>query len=438
MATFLAYTSPAAGHLFPVVPGLLALQARGHEVHLRTAPGHVDAVRAAGLAHAAPVAAEVAAYETQVPPVKRDVDELRLGLAALIGRGPLERADLERAIAEVRPDALLIDTNVYGAAVAAEASGLPWATTLPSLLPLPGKGIPPYGLGLKPARRPLGRVRDAVLWRLAERTFGKAMLPPLNRLRAQAGLAPYASPLEHLRKPDRLIVLTGEPLEYPRAELEPHVRMVGAQSWDPPAQAPAWLDEPGDPWVLVTLSTEYQQDESLALTAVEALRDEPVRVLLTIADAEGAAEIPAAGNVRVERFVAHGPVLERAAAVVCHSGMGIVQKAVAHGVPIVAVPFGRDQPEVSRRVAEGGAGVRLRAKDLSPERLRACVREAMAMTPGRRGSGGPELFADAAEELLQPHDRAARRQVVERRPEEVVADADGAPADPDRAHAVGN
>jgi UDP:flavonoid glycosyltransferase YjiC (YdhE family) len=36
-----------------------------------------------------------------------------------------------------------------------------------------------------------------------------------------------------------------------------------------------------------------------------------------------------------------GPVLERAVAVVCHGGMGIVQKAVGATVPVVAVPFGR-------------------------------------------------------------------------------------------------
>jgi UDP:flavonoid glycosyltransferase YjiC (YdhE family) len=125
MATFLAYTSPAAGHLFPLVPGLLALQARGHDVHLRADPAHVAAARAAGLRKVDAVAPEVVEYETGVSDVKRDVDELRAGLARMIGRGSLERPDLERAIAEVRPDALLIDTNVYGAAVEAERSGLP-------------------------------------------------------------------------------------------------------------------------------------------------------------------------------------------------------------------------------------------------------------------------------------------------------------------------
>ena len=68
--------------------------------------------------------------------------------------------------------------------------------------------------------------------------------------------------------------------------------------------------------------------------------------------------------------------------------MGIVQKAVAAGVPIAAVPFGRDQPEVARRfLVEAGAGVRLRIKDLSAERLRATVREALRCGRRRRAAG---------------------------------------------------
>ena len=126
----------------------------------------------------------------------------------------------------------------------------------------------------------------------------------------------------------------------------------------------------------------------------------------TLADAYDTAAVAPARNVRVERFVPHAQVLERAAAVVCHSGMGIVQKAIAAGVPIAAVPFGRDQPEVARRVVEAGAGVRLRTKELTPERLRATVarRSRCARRPRRRqrgcaAPGGGARFADAVEEL---------------------------------------
>src|SRR4051794_37870528 len=185
------------------------------------------------------------------------------------------------------------------------------------------------------------------------------MMPRLNELRAGAGLAPFHSVLQHLRAPDRLLVLTGDPLEYPRVDTPEHVRFVGAQIWDPPAETPEWLLEPGDPWVLVTCSTDYQGDEALAMAAIEALRDEPVRVIVTLADAHGVASLPEASNVRVERFVPHGPVLERAAAVICHGGMGIVQKAVAAGVPIVAGPRRRGPPQAGGGgAAAGGGGLR--------------------------------------------------------------------------------
>jgi hypothetical protein len=36
----LAYTSPARGHLYPIVPILLELQRRGHEIALRTLASH--------------------------------------------------------------------------------------------------------------------------------------------------------------------------------------------------------------------------------------------------------------------------------------------------------------------------------------------------------------------------------------------------------------
>jgi MGT family glycosyltransferase len=402
MASILAYTSPATGHAFPLVPGLLALRARGHSVQLRTAPGLVETIGAAGL--------EVGALDSRVGAVAVDDhaaggrrERLVRGFEALLARGEAEIEDLERAIVEQRPELLLIDCNAYGAAVAAAASGLPWATTLPSLLPLPGRGIPAYGLGMRPRRGPLARVRDRLLWALIVRLYGEAMLPRLNELRGGVGLPALSDPTQQMHTPDRLLVLTGEPLEYPRPDLPPHVRFVGPQCWDPPAPAPQWLQEPGDPWVLVTCSTEYQGDEALAAAAIEGLRDEPVRVVVTLADAYGAS-LPSAANARLERFVPHGPVLERAAAVVCPGGMGITQKALVAGVPLVAVPFGRDQPEVSRRIVECGAGVRLPSRRLSPQRLRAAVREAMALPreprPGFGSGDEADRFATAAEELI--------------------------------------
>ncbi len=394
MSTILAYTSPAAGHAFPLVPGLLALRARGHSVQLRTAPDLVDPIAAAGL-DACAVDPRVASIPVDDHRAEGGRQRLTKGFERLLSRGQAERDDLARAIVETRPDALLIDCIAYGAAVEAERSGLPWAMTLPSLLPLPGAGIPPYGLGLAPLGGPIGKLRDRALWALVERIYSKAMLPRLNELRAGAGLPQLASPIDNMHRPGRVLVLTGEPLEYRRRDLPPQVRMLGSQCWDPPAAEPEWLREEGDPWVLVTCSTEYQGDEALAVAAIEGLREEPVRLVVTLGDASPAG-LPRAANVRCERFVPHGPVLRCAAAVVCHGGMGITEKAVAAGAPLVVVPFGRDQPEVARRVVEAGVGVRLAPRRLTPARLRAAVREATGLSAGLRPLA-PEALADRAE-----------------------------------------
>src|SRR4051795_6192152 len=148
MARFLAYTSPATGHLFPLVPGLLALKARGHEILLLGRHEHLDAVIDAGV-DAQPMDPRVSAIEVRDFEATKS-ERLHRGLTNVMARGELERADLARAIVAFDPDALLIDVNAYGAATEAERSGLPWATVMPSLFAYPGKGIPPYGLGLKP------------------------------------------------------------------------------------------------------------------------------------------------------------------------------------------------------------------------------------------------------------------------------------------------
>jgi len=112
-------------------------------------------------------------------------------------------------------------------------------------------------------------------------------------------------------------------------------------------------------------------------------------------------------NARLERFIPHSLLLDRAVCAVTHGGMGATQKALARGVPVCAVPFGRDQFEVARRVEVAGAGTRLPASRLTPDRLRAKVHEAVKCAGKARhlaaalaDSGGPTAAADAFERRL--------------------------------------
>ena len=114
-----------------------------------------------------------------------------------------------------------------------------------------------------------------------------------------------------------------------------------------------------------------------------ALNDEPVHVVATL-PAGRPDELASSRNATVLQFIPHGLALDRAVCAVTHGGMGATQKALARGVPVSAVPYGRDQFEVARRVEVAQCGTRLPAKKLSPSRLRAKVREAMTMTDGAR------------------------------------------------------
>ena len=404
MARYLVYTSPARGHLYPLVPTLEELRRRGHEVVVRTLAPEVELLRDLGFAAAAIDPAierrEHADWQARTP-----IGALQDNLSVFFERARYDGPDLRRAIEDERPDVLLVDINTSGAMAVAETSGVPWATWCPYFLPIPSRDAPPFGLGLPPARGPLGRLRDRLLSPVLYGIYNR-LAPDLDAVRAELGAPPARRIEREMLRAPLMLYMTAEPFEYPRSDWPPSVRMVGPGIWDPPAKSPAWLEELKRPLVLVTCSTEFQNDGKLAQAALEALAGEDVGVVVTTAgvDPSSFTLLP---NAHVERFVPHRPLLERAACVVCHGGMGITQKALAAGVPVCVVPFGRDQLDVARHVEVAGAGTRLPASRLRPDRLRSKVREAMGKKDGAEriasafaSAGGPKAATEALEKLL--------------------------------------
>jgi MGT family glycosyltransferase len=338
MARILAYTSPARGHLFPVTPILDELHHRGHQIALRTLSSQVPLMQGLGF-DTRPIDERVEAIE---------IDDWRAGnpqaaLARTVRRF-LERAehdgqDLRQAIADERPDALLVDINSWGGVAAAETWGGPWAAFCPYPMFLRSKDVPPFGPGLTPAHGPLGRLRDRVLRPIVLGTIERGMMPALNDVRKQMGLSPLARVDDLYLRPPLVIYMTAEPFEYPRSDWPKSIVMVGPCEWDPPAEPPRWLDEITGPIVLVTTSSEFQDDGRLVKAALEGLALEPFTIVATL-PAGDPDSFHAPANARVERFVPHAAVLDRAVCAVTHAGMGATQKALARGVPVCAVPFG--------------------------------------------------------------------------------------------------
>jgi UDP:flavonoid glycosyltransferase YjiC (YdhE family) len=272
-------------------------------------------------------------------------------------RAPHDSRDLLQVVETARPDALLVDVLASGALNAAASRGGPWSCYRP--FPLP-----PFRAG-----------------------------PGLLGIAAALSTAPL-----HL-------YMSAPPFENRRSDWLANVVMVGPCEWEPPGDLPPEIAEARDPLVLVTTSSEFQDDGRLVEVALEALAGEPVKVVATMPVAAAGLEIP--GNASIVPFAPHTPILRRAVCAITHGGMGATQKALALGVPVCAVPFGRDQGEVARRVEESEAGTSLPARRLRPDRLRKKFDEAVGRRRGAEklarafaAAGGAKAAADAVEERL--------------------------------------
>ena len=372
MTKVLAYTSPMSGHLYPVVPILQELKRRGHAVAVRAASASVTDLRVLGMdAHALSSAVEAI-----------DNDDWQ---ARSLG-GSQRRAML-----------------AFGALAVAEASGLAWAAWLPYPAWLRGRGVPPYGPGLRPMGGLAGRARDGVLGALGALGPGRRVAAAVNQGRTVAGLGLLRSADSVLLRPPLVLAMTAEPFEYARTSWPSSFRFVGPCSWEPRTPTPEWLINDHRPVVLVSTSSDFQDDGRLIATAFDALRDRTDVLVVATVPSEQMSFPRCPPNARVERFISHQAVLERAVAVVCHAGMGTTQKALAAGVPVCAVPFGRDQFEVARRLEVSGSGVRLPARLLNVERLRTAIERTIECRPGAqrvaRGFAATGGAATAATEL---------------------------------------
>lgn len=405
MAAVLAYVDAVPGRLYPLVPTLQEVSRRGHRVAVRCGRDDVERLRSVGLP-AESLAPEIERFEPEDWRARTRFGALRSGLGQFGERARFQAPDLARAIEVERPDALLIDEGAWGAASAAERSGLPWAFTIVSPVPLPSRDAPPFGLGLRPRSDRIGRLRDRLARRFALGALERMMASHMNPIRAGIGLPPVRTLNDIYLAASVVLAYTAEPFEYPRADWPSKLRLVGPGLWEPPADPPGWLGNVTQPLVLVTCSTLFQNDRRIVEVVCEAFAGEPLEVVVTTGDVDPSGLEPPS-NVRIERFIPHTPVIERAACVVCHAGMGITQKSLSHGVPVVAVPFGRDQPEVARRVEVAGAGVRLPLRRLGADQLRKSVHDAISCRPGAErlaqafgNAGGPAAAADALEHLV--------------------------------------
>jgi hypothetical protein len=280
-------------YLFAIIDGggtvpadtsvIRALVARGHDVRVladrvlapdveSTGAEHIPWTRAPQRPDLDPKSVIINDWDAKTP--SEAFARVRDG--AMVGPADLFAADVRAELQRRPADAVVANFFVFGAQIAAEAEGVPFAFLVSNILSFPTSNTPPLGPGLKPARGPLGRARDAALNRLMARLFDKG-LGRLNEVRRENGLEPIDSVLQNFERADRLLLLTSRAFEYEQFSPPPNVRITGPRL-DDPAWAGDWTPPAGDaPLVLVGMSSTFMDHGDVLQRATTALGELPVR-----------------------------------------------------------------------------------------------------------------------------------------------------------------
>jgi MGT family glycosyltransferase len=112
------------------------------------------------------------------------------------------------------------------------------------------------------------------------------------------------------------------------------------------------------------------------LEAVEPL--EEVQVVLSVGKNVNPENLgPVPGNTIVVRSAPQIELLKRAALCITHAGLNTTLESLAHGVPMVAIPIGYDQPGVAARIAHHGTGEFIELDELTTDRLRGLIEKVL-------------------------------------------------------------
>ncbi len=344
-------TIAATGHFQPIVPFARGLAAAGHTVAFATTPDFVAAIEASGFS----------CFAVGVPKTpgdvlrERGIDHARLSREEAILEavqwfflGEHKRREIDELLALIaawQPDLIVREQTEFAGCVAAERADLPHAA-----VQIVARGMPATFRAPIPPR--LDALRGAV---------GLPPDPDLASLERYLWLSPFPP---SLRLADAFVPPTQQVLQ----------PAPGDTSGD--EREPDWLTAPRDrPLIYATLGTAQAHRTDLFGTILAGLRDEPVELVVTVGreqDPRQFGEQPP--HVHIERYIPQSLLYPHCAAVVMHGGSGTMMGALMHGLPLVMLPLGADQPPNAEAAQAAGVARVLDPARLTPEDVREAVR----------------------------------------------------------------
>src|SRR5262245_23412359 len=334
------------GHLEPLLPLARAAEDVGHVVAFAGRPWMVPSVESAGFP-AFPAGSDIRLTPVRRPLAKVDLEHEMRAVGPGFGRrvAQARATDLLPLCTQWQPDLLVCDEVDFGALVVGERLAIPYATVL----------VIASGSFVRP----------------------EFVAEFVNEVRAAHGLRPDPQ----LAARSRYLVLSPIPLSYrdpgvPVPATTHACRLYGQDLLRRERLRIPWRSRSSDlPTVYFTLGTVFNLESGdLFNRVLGGLRELPINLVVTVGPDVDPLELgPQPENVHIERYIPQAALLPHCELVVSHGGSGSVMGALAHGVPLIVLPLGADQPLNAARCEALGVGRTLDALTASPRAIRDAV-----------------------------------------------------------------
>ncbi len=429
-------STPATGHINPLLAVGDVLIAEGHELVVLSGSWLQDRIERAGAQfRALPGRANadlrnIATFAPELAELPPGYEWLRVAMERIfVDMLPAQHIGLQQALQDFPADVILADDMFFGVlpmllGPRPERPAIALCGT--SILHWRREDGAPHFLGLPPATSPAELERYAAIADEYERLTNGPAVERLNRVLHEPGVGPSSLPLfdSVVGLADAYIQLSVPSFEFPR-KFPAHVNFVGT----PPiiakqAPLPHWANDLDGSRrvVLVTQGTVANHNfDLLVAPTLAALANEPDVLVVVTTGGRPVEAIPGPipSNARVASYLPFEWLLPKVDVLVTNGGYGSVNQAMSFAIPLVTAGTTEDKADVNARVAWSGVGINLATNEPTQSALLKAVRTVLDTQRYRaRAAAMADEFRgiDTRSEILRVIDQVAYGSETERGP----------------------
>ena len=413
-------STPATGHLNPLLAITRILLAEGHEIAFLTGTAFRARIESSGVKFFSfPAGAdfdlrEILSVVPELKSIPPGLEWLRVACERIfVDAIPAQHQGLQQALQKFSADVIVGDDMLFGVLpmlLGARSKRPPVVLCGTSFLHWARLDGAPNFLGLPPATTAEQRAEYTVISQEYDKAVDQPVILRLNQALKALGVGPVPVPLFNsvVELADAYLQLSVPSFEFPR-EIPPSVHFVGTPPIIPDqVPLPPWAHEldGSRKVVLVTQGTVANHNfDLLVAPTLAALANEPDILVVATAGGRPVDAIPGQvpSNARLASFLPFEWLLPRVDVLVTNGGYGSVNQAMSFGIPLVTAGLTEDKADVNARVAWSGVGLNLATNEPTREALRDAVRTVLDRPAYRlRASQMADEFAgiDTRSEIL--------------------------------------